>query len=117
MGLDAIIQVRNFHNAQILEEMNKRIRYSVEDYLRWEFTLDDVIELNTLWRYWGPGYERGPWISIAGVIKTTKMMTGLPVHYGSDIESDIKLMTKERMREYWKHFTGPNGNDYREKMR
>ena len=119
MGLDAQIEIRGIRNAHSLQELNERI----EDVLRtqswsddygnfFKFEAADVAVFQSMWRYWGPGYERGPWFDISGVLMTAMGMTGLEVYYGSDCE-EITLMTPERMAEYWRHFCGPNGADYR----
>jgi hypothetical protein len=72
------------------------------------------VELYTLARYYGPGYERGDWPTIYGAIRL--MQTAFPrcrVYYGSDSMDDGEECTDEFLAELWEHFLGPNGDDYR----
>jgi hypothetical protein len=121
MGLDAVIEIHGIRNAQSLADLNTRIGSILHtqelnaDYGNYfKFTENDVAEFQTMWRYWGPGYERGPWFDISGVLMTAMGMVGLEVRYDSDSNMDNpEIMTPQRLAEYWRHFCGPNGNDYR----
>jgi hypothetical protein len=121
MGLDAVIEIRGIKNAATLSDLNARIesvlfqnkRVAYGNYFM--FAGNDVAIFQTVWRYWGPGYERGPWFDIAGVLMTAMEMTKLETRYGSDSDDEPAIMTPERLAEYWAHFVGPNGNDYRGK--
>jgi hypothetical protein len=121
MGIDAVIHIRGIRNAQLLEELNERIgsvlfeqdrNEKYGNYFAFSDDFDDEAEFQTVWRYWGPGYERGPWFDISGVLMAAMGMTGMEVCYGGDTD-EPELMTPERLAHYWQHFCGPNGNDYR----
>jgi hypothetical protein len=120
MGLDAVIQIRGIQNTQTLDYLNHRIAsVSETQELNSEYGNYFIIneygdaEFQTLWRYWGPGYERGPWFNISGVLMTARGMTGLDIRYGSNANDEPEIMTDERFSKYWQHFCGPNGNHYR----
>lgn len=123
MGLDAVIEIRGIRNAQALDELNVRIGSVLNNQTMsdpygnyFEFDEADSARFKTMWRYWGPEYERGPWFEIAGVLMAAMAITGLEVLYGSDSEEPTP-MTADRMIEYWNHFCGPNGDDYRKSFR
>jgi hypothetical protein len=120
MGLDAVIEIRGLRNAQTLADLNTRIGSVLhsQDLLSnygnyFAFAENGVVQFQTMWRYWGPRYERGPWYDISGVLMTAMGMTGLEVRYGSDTDEQISIMTPQLLASYWTHFCGPNGNDYR----
>lgn len=72
------------------------------------------VEVYTLTRYYGPGYERGPWPIIFGAIVTLQAaFPNASVYYGSDSDDDGLLVTEEFLDEMWQHYLGPNGQDYR----
>ena len=129
MGLDAVIEVRGRRlgrrvlDTQMLYTLNDRIGsvldrpQDLDDENCFQFTDERCATFQTMWRYWGPGYERGPWYDISGVLMTAMGMTGLEVRYDSDANmDDPEIMTPLRMREYWDHFCGPHGNDYRKQF-
>ena len=72
------------------------------------------VNVCTMSRYYGPGYERGPWPDIYGAIRT--LQAAFPeakVFYGGDTSDDGIECTGEYLAEIWEHFLGPHGNDYR----
>jgi hypothetical protein len=76
------------------------------------------IELETMHRYWGPGYERGPWGSIYEAIRLMQhAFPACTVFYGNDSTDEGQECTEEMLAEFWEHFLGPNGDDYREHAR
>lgn len=120
MGIDAVIEIRGIRNAQSLAELNERIgsvlheqNMQVDYGAYFTFTGGSTATFQSMWRYWGPEYERGPWFNISGVLMTAMGMTGLEVRYGGDCDEVPPIMTPTRLAEYWSHFCGPNGNDYR----
>jgi hypothetical protein len=70
---------------------------------------------DTLWRYWGPGYERGPMFDIMGVIATAFWaFPGHTVYYGGDCdEPDITVMDGVRFAEMWAHYASDAADNYR----
>lgn len=74
------------------------------------------VELLTLSRYYGPGYERGNWPLIYGAIRLMRVaFPSCRVFYGSDSTDDGIECTDTFLDEMWAHFLGPNGDDYRSK--
>lgn len=75
MGIDACIEVRG---VQISQEDLRREAGNLAECIGYESLWIDVgknqhcleineegnIQVNTLWRYYGDGYERGPWMNI-----------------------------------------------------
>lgn len=81
------------------------------------YTNDDggtYASFDTLWRYWGPGYERGPLFNIMGVIATAFWaFEGNTVYYGGDTDyEDIPVMDGVRFAELWKHYASDAADDY-----
>lgn len=75
------------------------------------------VEVATLARYYGPGYERGYWPDIYGAIRV--LQAAFPeakVYYGGDSSDDGEECTDEFLAEIWEHFLGPHGDDYRERL-
>ena len=80
----------------------------------------DLLELNCMTRYYGPGYERGPWEQIYAAIRAlAAMYPGQKVYYGGDSDDVDQLpeATPERLEEIWLHYIGPHGDDYRARWR
>lgn len=74
------------------------------------------VELNTGSRYWGPGYERGPWPLISAAILA--MRVALPqcqVFYGGDTSHDGQPADDEMLMEFWLHWLSPEGDAYRQR--
>lgn len=69
-------------------------------------------------RYYGPGYERGSWPKIAGVLAMfTRLYLPVPemIWYQSDAElSDGRMreVSADMVNEFWAHYLGPNGDAY-----
>lgn len=73
------------------------------------------VEVATMARYYGPGYERGDWPTIYGAIRV--LQAAFPeatVYYGGDSSDDGVECTDEYLAEIWSHFLGPHGDDYRQ---
>lgn len=72
------------------------------------------VELGTMGRYYGPGYERGDWPTIHNQILSLR--AALPmctIHYGGDGEDDCPEATDAYLAEIWQHYLGPDGFAYR----
>jgi hypothetical protein len=79
---------------------------------------ENRIEFQCLNRYYGPGYERGYWPVIYGMIRA--MQAAFPrctVYYGGDASDDGDEVTDASMAAIWNHWTGPNWDDYHLDMR
>lgn len=72
-----------------------------------------VLRVHLMGRYWGPGYERGPWPDYAALMHffRVKYPDG-KVLYGGDT-GFVREMTKEVRDEYWEHFAMHQGRPYR----
>lgn len=81
---------------------------------RTEYPEPDRIEVNTGMRYYGPGYERGDWPTIAGAILCLRaaLPLGCRVFYGGDTTDDGPEATDELLAEYGLHWLGPDGDSY-----
>ena len=109
---EELTAVEEFFNAR------SNIGYAAEAVL----TVDDEewfssprVTVDTMSRYYGPGYERGPWPDIYGAIRV--LQAAFPeakVFYGGDTSDDGIECTDEYLAEIWEHFLGPHGNDYRQ---
>lgn len=64
---------------------------------------EQVIIVNLTGRYYGPGYERGPWFKYASIARwLRRRISGARVFYGGD--GDCEELTPERENEIWDHF-------------
>lgn len=89
--------------------------------LRREHAFDDEegprVEFRTLWRFYGPGYERGDWPRIYGAI--IALRSALPhcrVFYGGDSTDNGTEATPEFLESVWAHWIGPEGTAYRDEI-
>lgn len=69
-----------------------------------------VLSVNTLSRYYGPGYERGNFLKIHGVCEWLEVNVG-PVYYGGDSYDELSRWT-ECAEEYIAHWLGPKTDAY-----
>lgn len=73
------------------------------------------VELRTLDRYWGPGYERGDWPSIYGYWRAFEAFWPGQVYYHGDgyYPGEVgEPFSAEKAEAYWEHWSGPHGDDY-----
>ena len=77
-------------------------------------TMSNRVEVETMLRYYGPGYERGPWPQIYGMIRVLEAAMPVPsvIHYGGDYDEDATPVTTETLESTWAHFLGPDGRAY-----
>lgn len=71
-----------------------------------------ILIVNQGWRYYGPGYERGPLPTILAVAEWLTR-NGLQVWYGSDSHSSVSLLDAVAKEELWNHFAKNGGEPYR----
>lgn len=71
-----------------------------------------VLEIHLVGRYWGPGYERGPWQDYAALMHffRIKYPEG-KLLYGGD-SGFVQEMTKDLRKEFWQHFATYQGRPY-----
>jgi hypothetical protein len=130
MGVDAVIHVDGYQDSRdthaACARANERLEsmgIHVHDFegtnynVFTVYTNDDggtYASFDTLWRYWGPGYERGPLFEIMGVIATAFWaFEGHTVYYGGDHEDPLPVMDGIRFAELWKHYASDAADDYR----
>lgn len=118
MGLDATIIITGpITDAELeagIEEFDARtyhadVTVSRDDYGTVEVDCGSA-------RYWGPGYERGPWPQIAGWIEAARAaFPGHVIRYGGDLVDDTEgqVMDDEAMSRFWAHWRSPHFHDYR----
>ena len=71
-------------------------------------------EIDQAWRYYAPGYERGPWPSIAAVLMALHAAPNVAtVWYFGDCSEGDKPFTPERVHEYSAHYTANGDRPYR----
>lgn len=117
MGIDVNLYVTGFVTDP---ELDAAVRFFKERELRgipersrWR---DDTIDIDMNGaRFWGPGYERGPWLEIhACILATVAAFPGHSVYYGGDSDGDMSpIVDQDMLDEYWAHWLSPHWNDYR----
>lgn len=132
MGVDAVIHVDGYQDSKdthaACARANERLAsmgiqpdvgYSgTPSQLFVTYTNDEggtYASFDTLWRYWDPGYERGPLFEIMGVIATAFWaFPGHTVYYGGDTDKDnLPVMDGTRFAELWVHYASDAADDYR----
>jgi hypothetical protein len=123
MGLDVLLYAEGEVSDEYLAAANKffeercgKLSFSPEEPTleRWvQEGCSPRIQVNTLDRFYGIGYERGDWPRIYGFIRTLQgAFPGCPVFYASDAHEEGEQVTDESMAELWNHWCGPQGQDY-----
>ena len=120
MGLDANIYAVGNISDDDLERAEGflRERGVSEGLSRPTYNEDGRVTVDTLIRYYGPGYERGHWPEIFEMIVTLR--AALPdavVHYGSDSDDYAPVADDELLASLWAHWFGPEWDGYRTRMR
>jgi hypothetical protein len=116
MGVDVEIAVEGAtewrHDHRLAKEALNLIG---ADHGRWVQVIDGALVISGMSRYYGPGYERGPWPQIYAAIRAVREM--YPCHvvrYGGDI-ADWQyhaIADDEYLEKVWRHWLGPHGDDY-----
>jgi hypothetical protein len=127
MGVDAIIYVEGVAMPEQLSRANEMmLEICPEDWWtrpahdggppvipvavdKWE---EERISVNTLYRYYGPGYERGNWSHLYTMIRIMGAVFERPVFYGGDTSDYGEECTPEMLEELWQWQLGPHYNDY-----
>ena len=72
-------------------------------------------EIDQYWRYYGPGYERGPWPSICAVLMALHASPDVEtVWYFGDCDEDDAPFTPDRVLEFSKHYMTVGDRPYRQ---
>lgn len=118
MGLDVEIHLRGELSPQLVGQINKHLSPIINandaEYGNFfEYGTDGAARFRTMWRYWGRGYERGPWDGISFVLHVVMGFPGVDeVRYGHDSGDDPEVMTPDRLSELWDHYRSPDFNNY-----
>jgi hypothetical protein len=76
------------------------------------------VEVQTLSRYYGTGYERGDWPDIYAAIRAMQgVFSDRPVFYGGDVSEYGMECTPEFLEEHWTHWQSAEGFGYRDRIR
>lgn len=89
-------------------------RVEEENGYRHDYETGAAFQIRTGDRYYGPGYERGPWPQIASVLMW--LLLNYPngkVWYGGDSGDTLPQATIETIAETWKHWAEHGGVPYR----
>jgi hypothetical protein len=71
-------------------------------------------EVYQLWRYYGPGYERGPWPRIAAALMALHASQNIEsVWYFGDCDDGAQPFTPERVHEFSAHYMAEGDRPYR----
>jgi hypothetical protein len=118
MGLDVEIHIDGIITNTEIQALNARLAQEgiadlADEWGNWFARQPSGrVEFMSMWRYWAPGYERGPWPRIAAVLALASA-TGREVRYGNDCnEPPLEPWTEKRSRDYWVHWAGPDGRAY-----
>ena len=75
-------------------------------------------EITQNWRYYGPGYERGPWPSIAAVLMALHACSNVvTVWYFGDCVDNDEPFTPQRVHEFSAYYMGVGDRPYRAKFK
>ena len=73
-------------------------------------------EVDNVWRYYSPGYERGPWPVISSVLMALHACDNVEtVWYFGDCSDGDAPFTPERVHEYNAHYMRYGSRPYRRK--
>jgi hypothetical protein len=115
MGVDACIYVKTFDGAE--PELPGSLPVGCELRPEKESSCEGAnYEIDQCWRYYGPGYERGPWPSIAAVLMALHASQNVETvwYFGdcSDGDGD-EPFTQQRVHEFNAHYMAEGDRPYR----
>lgn len=113
MGVDACIylKTRNGDEPTLCDSLPQGC--SMVDAKKW--APDGAThEIDQCWRYYGPGYERGPWPSIAAVLMALHASPDVEtVWYFGDCSDGDEPFTPQRVQEFSAHYMTEGDRPYR----
>lgn len=123
MGIDAEIYIKANLTPERREDVEAYLRDRCPSLHDWDGHVisqdshgynDGRWNLNILNRWYAPGYERGHWPEIYGMIRAMQAaFPGQDVYYGSDSGNEsCDPVTPEFLEGMWQHWLGPNGRNY-----
>ena len=118
MGLDAMVYAKGRLTDQLHDLLTERFPQSEwEEYTTPADWGKGEGRTWVVWRsyvrYYGPGYERGHWPTVATAIETVRAVFG-HVYYHSDSTwyGEVEPHTVADTEALWQHWRGPNWDDY-----
>lgn len=72
----------------------------------------DIIVVRNSMRYYGPGYERGPWPVISALLRWMQINFPSAIIYYSGDTRELTEYTADVEKIIWDHFSGPNSMNY-----
>jgi hypothetical protein len=122
MGVDAVIKLATPPSFEDYDRLVERFRliWPVELELsngtRYP-RLDPDGQVRTSWRYYGPGYERGPWPEIRRMIEWLWTETWDEVRYGGDHTEDVPIITGADVEAIQAHYDEYGHEPYRQRWK
>lgn len=117
MGLDALIYVKT-KNGELPNFCNDLPRGA--ELIPYDDCggVDATFEVSTTWRFYGPGYERGPWPIIAHTLMALLACDNVDaVWYFSDAsDGGEPQFTREQVLEYAMHYMREGDRPYRKPL-
>ena len=113
MGVDAYIylKTRNGEEPTLCDSLPQGC--SMVDAKKWA-PEGATHEIDQCWRYYGPGYERGPWPSIAAVLMALHASPDVEtVWYFGDCSDGDEPFTPQRVHEFSAHYMTEGDRPYR----
>jgi hypothetical protein len=118
MGIDAMVYAEGRLTDELTGQLTDRFPDSEwEDHTNEGWTKHPgrtFIVWTSLSRYYGPGYERGDWPTIARAIETLRSVVGHVYYHGdnSGWYGDHPQHTVADTEQMWAHWRGPKWDDY-----
>jgi hypothetical protein len=113
MGVDACIyfKTRNGDEPTLCDELPSECSIVKAEKRACE---DATHKVDQLWRYYGPGYERGPWPRIAAVLMALHASPDVEtVWYFGDCCDGDEPFTQHRVHELSAHYMAEGDRPYR----
>ena len=117
MGIDACIYVKTSdgQEPQLCDPLPNDCRVCPVDPRYQGYECEGAThEIDQHWRYYSPGYERGPWPSIAAVLLALHASPNVEtVWYFGDCSDGDQPFTPERVQEISAHYMKEGDRPYR----
>jgi hypothetical protein len=116
MGIDALIYFKTFNGSEphLCDALPQGCSLRPADSFACAGSTHSV---DQLWRYYGPGYERGPWPHIAAVLMTLHASPDVEaVWYYGDCEDGCEPFTPQLVQKFTDHYMSNGDRPYRRKF-
>jgi len=113
MGIDACIYFKTFSGGEptLCDPLPESCSISLADSWACE---GSTHQIDQCWRYYGPGYERGPWPRIAAVLMALHASKDVEaVWYFGDCSEEDEPFTPQRVQEFSAHYMANGDRPYR----